>query len=80
MGNFIVMGYKSTLLGNLVKIRYENTLETTAELIRSGSKLLQHEFPGSEEWAAADPILRQMAGRIIWYPHNETGSEWYEQR
>ena len=74
------MGYKGTLLGNLVKIRYEDTLETRAELIRSETKLLQFDFPGSEEWAAADPFFIQMAARIIWYPPNEEGSEWFEER
>ena len=80
MGNFILMGYKGTLLGNLVKITYENTLETIPDLIRSGTKILQFEFPGSEEWAAADPFFSQMSGRIIWYPPNEGGSEWFEKR
>ena len=73
------MGYKGTLLGNLVKIRYENTLETIAELIISGKKILQFDFPGSEEWAAADPLFSQMAGKIIWYPPSEGGSEWFEE-
>ena len=80
MGNFILMGYKGTLLSNLVKIRYEDTLETRADLIRSGKKILQFEFPGSDAWAAMDPFFSQMAGKIIWYPPSEEGSEWFEER
>ena len=74
------MGYKGTLLGNLVKIRYENTLETISDLLTSGTKILQFEFPGSEDWVAVDPFFRQMAGKIIWYPPSEGGSEWFEER
>ena len=74
------MGYKGTLLGNLVKITYEDTIETRADLIRSGTKILQFEFPGSDIWAAADPFFSKMAGKIIWYPPSETGSEWFEER
>ena len=80
MGNFILMGYRGTLLRNLVQIRYENTMETWDDFIKSGLKILVFEFPGSEEWVAAHPYFSEMGENIIWIPAYEWGSEWIEER
>ena len=38
-GNFLAMGYKSTLLSTLIPIRYESTIDTLEEMAKSGLPL-----------------------------------------
>ena len=39
LGNFLIMGYKSTLLSTLVPIHYESTIDTLSDLHQSGLPL-----------------------------------------
>ena len=82
MGDFILLGYKGTLLSNLLQIRYENTIESFDDVVKSGLKILLHEFDGSEEMIEAHPYISQMriADNIIRYPLWQAGWGWWLQR
>ena len=81
MGDFILLGYKGTLLSNLVKIQYENSIESYDDVEKAGLKFLVHEFLGSEEWIEAHPYLSRMrmSDNLIQYPLRQAGSEWWKQ-
>ena len=81
MGDFILLGYKGTLLSNLVQTRYENSIESYDDVEKAGLKFLVPKFRGSEEWIEAHPHLSrmEMAGNLIRYPLEQAGSEWWTQ-
>ena len=80
MGHFILLGYKGTLLSNLVQIRYEDSIESYDDAEESGLKWLLPEFEGAAELFAAHPFWSRMTHKIIMHPVSEAGSEWIEQR
>ena len=79
MGNFILLGYKGTLLSNLIRIQYERPIESYDDAVKSGLKFLLHEFSGSEEWIDAHPYISQMANNLIRFPIWQAVSEWFTE-
>ena len=81
MGNFILKGYSSTLLSNLVRIDYEKTIESYDDADKSGLKFLVPIFEGFlEEFISGNPYLSRMVGKFLRYPFEDFGSPWYEER
>ena len=82
MGNFILMGYSSTLLSNLVRIEYENTIESYDDVEKSGLKFLIPMFDGFEGFIETHPYLSKMSGgdNFIFHSYEEVGGPWYDER
>ena len=81
MGNFILLGYKGTLLSNLIRVRYEPPIESYDDVLKSGLKFLLGEFPGSEEWIDAHPYVSQMANNLIRFSvwDSDRSLDWYTE-
>ena len=55
LGNFLTMGYVSTLLSQLVAIRYENPIDTLDDMDKSGLPLMIANGSGLTELIGQDP-------------------------
>ena len=70
--NILTLGYMSTLLSQMVAIRYDNPIDTTDDLDRSGLPLL---IPGgsSLDYLLKNdpkPAVRRIYNRSLIYPWN----------
>ena len=72
LANFLTLGYMSTLLSQLVAIRYENPIDTIDDLDNSGLPLLIPGGTGIENMIANDPkpAVKRIYSRSIIYPLN----------
>ena len=80
MGNFILVGYKGTLLSNLVKIEYESTINSYDDLDKSGLKYLFYDCGYCADFINAHTQLNVMINKILWHAPRDLGSDWYEER
>ena len=80
LGNLLTMSYKSTLLSTLVTIRYNEPIDTLAELDKSGLPLLI--IRGSANFGAfqsdSRPEIKKIYNRTILYTLNKQTSKTYE--
>ena len=79
MANFILLGYKGTLLTNLVQIQYESPIQFE-DVKKLDLKILMPKFPGWKQMLADNPHLNRVSEHIMWHGYHEIGYEWYEQR
>ena len=72
LANFLTLGYLSTLLSQLVAIRYENPIDTIEDLDNSGLPLLIPGETGLVYLIANDPkpAVRRIYERSITYFYN----------
>ena len=69
LGNIFTMGYKCTLLSNLIPIRYESTIDTLLDLEQSGLPLLITRDTEAHHSFANDlrPIVQRIYNKsILW--------------
>ena len=66
------MGYMSTLLSQLVAIRYENPIDTLDDMDRSGLPLLIPNGTGLDFLLGQDPrpVVQRIYNKSIMYFHN----------
>ena len=71
MGNFLTMGYKSTLLSTLVKIRYEKSIETLVDLDTSGLPLLisKHGYVLNTMIKDQRPVMKSILSKSILFQY-----------
>ena len=70
LGNFLTLGYMSTLLSQLVAIRYENPIDTIGDMDKSGLSLLIPGGAAIEYLIGEDPrpaVQRIYNRSIIFY-------------
>lgn len=72
LANFLTLGYMSTLLSQLVAIRYENPIDTIDDLDKSGLPLLIPEGTGVDNLIGKDPrpAVKRIFNRSMIYPYN----------
>ena len=72
LANFLTLGYMSTLLSQLVAIKYENPIDTIDDLDKSGLPLLIAGGTGIENMIANDPkpAVKRIYNRSLIYPFN----------
>ena len=78
MGTFLTLGYKSTLLSSLIKIRYEATIDSLHDLDKSGISLLLPEGGDDIDFIRRDPreVMARLYKRIIEFPYQGGIPEW----
>ena len=71
LGNFLTMGYLSTLLSQLVAIRYENPIDTLDDIDQSGLPVLIPNGTGLTDLLGEDPrpVVQRIFNRsmIVFY-------------
>ena len=72
LANFLTLGYMSTLLSQLVAIKYENPIDTIDDLDKSGLPLLIPGGTGIENMIANDPkpAVKRIYSRSLIHPLN----------
>ena len=67
LGNILTMGYKCTLLANLIPVHYEGTINTLSDLDQSGLPLLIPRSTAQYEAFASDqrPIMKRIFNKSI---------------
>ena len=72
LGNFLTLGYMSTLLSQLVAIRYENPLDTIDDMDKSGLPLLIPNGTAIDVLIGQDPrpAVQRIYNRSIIYFFN----------
>ena len=78
MGTFLTLGYKSTLLSSLIKIRYEPTIDGLHDLDKSGLPLLLPEGGDDIDVIRRDTreVMARLYNRIIEFPYQGGIPEW----
>ena len=72
LGNFLTMGYMSTLLSQLVAIRYENPIDTLDDMDKSGLPLLIPNGTALDVLLGQDPrpVVQRIYNRSMIVFHN----------
>ena len=80
MASFLTLGYLSTLLSQLVAIRYENPIDTIDDLDKSGLPLLIAGGTGLQAMMANDPkpAVMRIYNRSLIYPFNGSYPSWVD--
>ena len=78
LGSFLTLGYKSTLLSSLIKIRYEVTIDSLHDLDKSGLPLLLPEGSDDIDIIRRDPreVMARLYNRIIEFPYQGGIPKW----
>ena len=78
MGTFLTLGYKSTLLSSLIKIRYKVTIDSLHNLDKSGLPLLLPEGGDDIDVIRRDTreVMARLYNRIIEFPYQGGIPEW----
>ena len=71
LGHFLVMGYKSLLLSTLIPIRYESTIDTLDEMVKSGLPFVIPSRTTFHKLIASDPrpSMKEIYKRIHLVPY-----------
>ena len=72
LGNFLTFGYMSTLLSQLVAIRYENPIDTIGDMDKSGLSLLIPRGAAIEYLIGEDPrpAVQRIFNRSMIFSYN----------
>ena len=70
-GNFLLMGYKSTLRSSLITINYDNKIETFDDLVQSGLPLVYPRVTILDRIFSTDPrtTVQRMYKNVISVPY-----------
>ena len=82
MGTFLTLGYKSTLLSSLIKIRYEATIDSLHDLDKSGLPLIMAQGTAELDFLKRDPreMMTRIYNRRIEFPVQGGAPEWIKER